>query len=213
MVSDRIVFNLLADYSTQNGLPIDVAKNGSMASLSALSRSGVQEASEESGVSIRLTPEKVISEIHHYKTGILFQCTWAIPSILEPKANPKTDSIKQSLYEIGIGCQVLDDMVDLVKDIRDRRHNYIASLVHHGKDDQARKRLHEMSGNDSPAVFFSEFQKVLTDAYVQAMTFLDAGFSRLFREDHFFMKAPAKDFLVKRIGVADIFNQSGMALP
>jgi hypothetical protein len=213
MVSDRIVFNLIADYCVQNGFSLDVAKQGSKASLSALSRSGVQEASEESGVSMRLTPEKVISEVHHYKTGILFQCTWAIPGILEPETNSKTESIKQGLYEIGIGCQILDDIVDLVKDVTDRRHNYIASLVHHGKDARAQKRLLELCENKSPAAFFSEFPKVLTDAYDEAQTFLDSGLSRLFREDHFFMKIPAKGFLVNRIGVTDILNQSGIALP
>jgi hypothetical protein len=213
MVSDRIFFSLLADYCVQNGLPMDVAKKASAASLSALSRSGVQEASEESGVSIRLTPEKVITDVHHYKTGMLFQCTWAIPSILEPQANPKADSIKQGLHDIGIGCQILDDMVDLVKDMTDHRHNYIASLVHHGKDDRALKRMMAITETDSPSAFFSEFPKVLKDAYYRAMVFLDSGLGRLFREDHCFMKKPAMAFLVRRIGAADIFSNAGIILP
>ncbi|MDO9265396.1 MAG: hypothetical protein Q7U02_15615 [Desulfosalsimonadaceae bacterium] len=213
MVSDRILFNLLTDYCVQNGISPDAAKKGSAASLTALSRSGVQEASEEAGGSMRLPPDDVISKVHHYKTGLLFECIWAIPAVMEPELTPKVAGLRQGLHDIGIGCQILDDMVDLVKDIEDRRQNYIASVVHHGKDARARKQLLEKSAFDPPGAFFSEFPQILSDAHAKAMTFLDSGLGRLFREDHLYMKQPATAFLAKRIGGVHLFNQMGRALP
>ncbi|MFZ2631180.1 MAG: class 1 isoprenoid biosynthesis enzyme [Desulfosalsimonadaceae bacterium] len=213
MVSDRILFNLLTDYCVKHDRSLDVAKKGSAASLTALSRSGVQEASEEGGISMRLPPDDVISKIHHYKTGILFECIWAVPAVMESELSPTAAGLKQGLHDIGIGCQILDDMVDLVKDIEDRRHNYIASVVHHGENARARNRLLEKSSFDSPGAFFSEFPQVLSDAHAKAMAFLDSGLERLFREDHLYMKKPAAAFFAKRIGVANLFNQLGRALP
>ncbi|RJP93934.1 MAG: hypothetical protein C4518_04920 [Desulfobacteraceae bacterium] len=213
MVSDRVLFNMLTDYCVQNGLSLDTAKKSSAASLTALSRSGVQEASEEAGISMRLPPDEVISKVHHYKTGSLFECIWAVPAVMEAEISPNVAGLKQGLHDIGIGCQILDDMMDLVKDIEDRRHNFIASLVYHGEDAGIRKRLLEKPSYDSPAAFFSEFPQILSDAHAKAMTFLESGLGRLFREDHLYMKQPAAAFLVKRIGVANLFNQLGRALP
>jgi hypothetical protein len=35
-----------------------------------------------------------------------------------------------------MGCQVMDDMADLERDIKNRHHNYIASIIYHesGRD-------------------------------------------------------------------------------
>ena len=129
MVADRVLFALLSQYCHRQGLSFDVALAASNACLEALARSGAQEASEEGGSAHRLLPEEVLAEVHHCKTGILFQAPWVVPALFEqpmPTAAPET---QRSLYRIGIGCQILDDMVDLFVDIARGRQNYVASVI------------------------------------------------------------------------------------
>lgn len=212
MVSDRVLFNLLTDYCADNGLSPDIAKQASAASLTALSRSGVQEASEEGGVCLRLAPEEVLATVHHYKTGILFECVWAVPAVVEQEPPPDMPVLRQGLHDIGMGCQILDDMVDLIADINGRRHNYVASLVHYGHDAGARKQLLEKAFYSSSGEFFSEFPNSYNEAHARAMAFLDSGFGRLLREDHAHLKEPAMAFLVNRIGAAALIRDSGTSL-
>ncbi|UCG08022.1 MAG: polyprenyl synthetase family protein, partial [Desulfobacterales bacterium] len=87
------------------------------ASLHALIRSGAQEASEENGIDSILTPQQVLALVHHFKTGLLFQCPWTIPQVIESYRKEKVNFILDALYKIGMGCQIMDDMVDLASDL------------------------------------------------------------------------------------------------
>jgi len=90
MVADRVLFTLLSNHCSDNGLPAELAVQACNTSLQALALSGKQEASEEGGISERLIPGQILSDIHHYKTGILFQSTWAIPCLFENKLSQET---------------------------------------------------------------------------------------------------------------------------
>jgi hypothetical protein len=205
MVSDRVLFEILLDYCRSNGLSTDLLMEASRASLTALTRSGAQEASEEAGIDKRLSPEEVLTKIHHVKTGLLFLCPWAIPPIIEGDRNLAATPITKALYKIGMGCQIMDDMVDLVSDLKKSRHNYVASLIEHGEDKQASRWLRETS-QGMPAQFFAEFPALFSTAHATSSNYLEDGLSGLFSSEHQLFVKPAVLFLSQRIGVDRIIE-------
>ena len=208
MVSDRVLFEILLDYCRSSGASIDLVSQAGTASLHALTRSGAQEASEEEGISKRLSPEDVLARVHHFKTGILFQCPWAIPSIIEGNRDLANGPLSRALYMIGMGCQIMDDVVDLVEDIRNRRHNYVASLVEHCSDARPGLRLQELSAG-SAAAFYDEFPEVGRAAYATALDYLENGLSGLFTDADRFMVPQAVTFIARRIGVDRVLSAPG----
>lgn len=151
MVSDRVLFQILLQAQTRDGLHPGKVFTASAASLRALTWSGVQEASEEKGTDTILEPEKILTEVHHYKTGLLFQCPWAVPLLVEPDNNGLHASMLDALYWIGMGCQIMDDMVDFASDVERRRHNFIVSLIRHGDEESERTRLEAIQEADADA--------------------------------------------------------------
>ena len=80
MVSERVLFELLLSRSVSSEISFDTAREAVRKSLHALTLSGAQEATEEAGIKgHRLRPDAVLANVHHYKTGLLFQCPWAVP--------------------------------------------------------------------------------------------------------------------------------------
>ena len=205
MVSDRVLFEILFDFCRSNGFSTDVLIESSRASLTALTRSGAQEASEEAGIDKRLSPEEVLAKVHHFKTGLLFLCPWALPPIIEGNRNLAASPITSALYKIGMGCQIMDDMVDVLSDLRNSRHNYIASLIEHGTDKHAYRRLRETL-QGTPAQFFAEFPALFATAHATALNYLEDGLSGLFTQDHQLFVKPAVLFLLQRIGVDRILE-------
>ena len=134
MASDRVLFSIAMAACARNELTQEQVLQASTASLHTLTASGIQEASEEQGIGSILTPEDILTNVHHYKTGLLFNCPWGIPSVLEQLNSDIVIPLQQALYSIGIGCQIMDDMVDLGRDTRRARHNYVTSLIYHGAD-------------------------------------------------------------------------------
>jgi hypothetical protein len=208
MVSDRVLFEILLDFCRANGLSTDVLIEASRASLTALTRSGAQEASEEAGIDKRLPPEEVLAKVHHFKTGLLFLCPWAIPPIIEGNKNLSESPITNALYKIGMGCQIMDDMVDVLSDIKNSRHNYVASLIEHGADKQACRWLRETFPG-LPAQFFAEFPALFSTAHATALNYLDDGLSGLFAQDYQLFVKPAERFLSQRIGIDRIIEAVG----
>ena len=200
MVSDRVLFEILLEFCRSNGLSTDVLIEASRASLTALTRSGAQEASEEAGIDKRLSPEEVLTKVHHFKTGLLFLCPWAIPPIIEGDRNFAETPITNALYKIGMGCQIMDDMVDLLSDLKNNRHNYIASLIEHGTDKNAYRWLRETSPG-MPDQFFAEFPALFSAAHATALSYLEDGLFSLLTRDHQLFVKPAVLFLSRRIGV------------
>jgi hypothetical protein len=205
MVSDRVLFEVLLDFCSSSGFSTDVLIEASRISLTALTRSGAQEASEEAGIDKRLPPEEVLAKVHHFKTGLLFLCPWAIPPVIEGNRKLAESPITDALYKIGMGCQIMDDMVDLISDLRNSRHNYIASLIEHGADKNAHRWLRETSP-EMPAQFFAEFPALFSIAHTTALIYLEDGLSGLFTLDHRFCVKPAVLFLTQRIGVDRIME-------
>jgi hypothetical protein len=202
MVADRALFALLSTYCRDNGLPAELAVQACNASLQALALSGKQEASEEGGISGRLTPGQILSDIHHYKTGILFQSTWVIPRLFEDNLSQKNLSAQQALYQIGIGCQLLDDSMDLFVDVREHRHNYVASVIVHEEPRQVQEHLQSaISANHSQNSFYKAYPDLAARMRSKAMTILEQGLSGLFLDRHQQAIRPAAAFIAQRIGV------------
>ena len=204
MVSDRILFTLLHRGNIAGDLTAAQVADGSAESLRALTKSGVQEASEEGGTGGHLKPEAVLEKVHHYKTGILFQCPWRVPGVIESRNDDIISQLKNALYRIGMGCQIFDDMVDLPMDIKMNRHNYVASLIRHGSSLSERFRLEQNFSNDikqkENADLLFDFPEARRTAGKKALAYLEEGTSMLFASEHEFMIPYAISFCAARIG-------------
>ena len=204
LVSDRVLFEILINGYQDNEYNIEKMSEASITSLRALTQSGAQEASEEGGIHKILQPDQVLQMIHHYKTGLLFQCPWAIPSIIESFEKETVTFLLDALYQIGMGCQIMDDMVDLSMDMRKRHHNYVISLIYYGSDSDNWRRLKSLiklnPGPEDNKNLLLEFPYARKVAVKSALTFLLKGLKTLFDNNNQFLVEPAISFLSRRIG-------------
>ena len=204
MVSDRVLFEILLKFWQKRELSYDQVLSASSESLRALTKSGAQEASEENGIGKILVPSAVLRWVHHYKTGILFQCPWALPLIIEPIEKKSVSFLLDALYQIGMGCQIMDDMVDLYADLKEKRHNYVVSLIHHESDRAEKRRLQTlMTSRPEPGEksnLLHNFPVARMRAMMTAREFLESGLKVLFHQDHRFSVETAISFIARRIG-------------
>ena len=204
MVSDRVLFSILHNEHKAGNLTFDQVLTATYDSLRSLSKSGAQEASEECEYKEILKPEIVLDTIHHYKTGLLFQSPWALPDIIEKNNLMDASGIKNALYQIGIGCQILDDMVDLPMDIKMKRHNYVASLILHGKNPNERAALEvKLTAGikyEQNSDFLLEFPDARHIAATTALNYLNKGTRILFDKAHYFMVNASVSFISGRLG-------------
>jgi geranylgeranyl pyrophosphate synthase len=204
MVSDRVMFDILLYAMESGAMSLDSVLNASALSLHALLRSGAQEAGEESGITGILPPEEVLQQVHHYKTGLLFQAPWHIPRALEAIPKINVDSMMEALYEIGMGCQIMDDMVDLSNDIRKHHHNYVLSLLYHDAGEEAKRQVNNILSSDNALGkgenVMAAFPETKAAATKKALLFLKNGLETLFEPTYHFLVQPAISFLSKRIG-------------
>ena len=208
MVSDRVLFELLLDEFKNDEISYFKVLKANAASIHSLIRSGAQEAAEENGNSCILQPRQVLASIHHFKTGLLFQCPWAIPLILEDCGQETVNFILKALYQIGMGCQIMDDMVDLTSDLQRKRHNYVVSVIYHELDSNHWQRLNSYKSSGPGAKegtdLLLKYPEAISVAKITAYKFLEEGLSSLFEQDYQSFVEPAIAFLSKRIG-ADHF--------
>ncbi len=206
MVADRVLFDVMQEFCRVHGHAPDLAMQASAISLKALTLSGVQEASEEGGITERLPPEAILQKIHHYKTGVLFQSTWAIPALVEdgPPAKPhERHKVQDALYKIGIGCQMLDDIVDLFIDKRERRHNYVASAIVHQESEALWAHAKTCCASDQTvAHFYATCPAFFNRMKTEAVTMLEDGLRQLFLDEHQELVQSATQFIANRIGVS-----------
>jgi hypothetical protein len=204
MVSEHVMFNLMVSSSRREEIPDVLLLPAVNAALKALTRSGAQEAGEEGGTAGALHPQKILNEIHHYKTGSLFEAPWAVPAVLETLEAEKTKRVMDGLYQIGIGCQILDDLVDLQRDAIQKRHNYVASLIyyHQGKDAWAGLQQAEYSANSAEAAqnMIGQFPEPIKMAVTRCRRYLNSGISALFGSDSPELTQTVISILSRRIG-------------
>ena len=204
MVSEHVLFSLLVGASSRGDIPGERLLRAVHEALRALTRSGAQEAGEEGGTAEALLPETVLKAIHHYKTGILFQSPWAVPAVLEQTDAERTAAVLEGLYQIGMGCQILDDLVDLQRDVRQKRHNYAASLIYHHKGPDAWAGLRDMTiAADSAGAVQSlirQFPDPIGMAVARCRRYLESGIHALLGDPPSELVQTVVFILARRIG-------------
>ena len=143
MAADRVLAEILNDAVAAG--TISAAQRDELAreSLRRLLPSAAQEATEEGGIAVRPPPEEVLGVIHRLKTGLLFNVAFVGPEIVEPHACARTGRLRDGLMDFGLGCQVLDDVRDMARDLLEKRHNYVLSVLAH----QAPALLEKLADN------------------------------------------------------------------
>lgn len=183
MVSEHVMFNLLTSATQRGEIPGDRLLPAVDSALRALTKSGAQEAGEEGGTGEALLPETILNKIHHFKTGILFQSPWAVPAVLETIDEAKTVPVMEGLYRIGMGCQIMDDLVDLQRDILQKRHNYVASLIYHHQGQEAWASLREMEPvtdtTETVQNLIRQFPEPVLMAVTRCRVYLHSGINAL----------------------------------
>lgn len=131
MVADRVFSGLLRDEMGEGRLTAEQAKALSRLTLRALLPSGLQEHEEELGARTILPPDDLMELIHVPKTGMLFEAPITIPERLGEVDPALAARARAGLRAFGLGCQVLDDIVDFERDFAGRRHNLVLSFAVH----------------------------------------------------------------------------------
>ena len=105
-------------------------------------------------------------------------------------------SLNRALYNIGMGCQVMDDMADLERDIKTKHHNYVASLIYHDSAVKHGRSETSVFSGENPANrrYPDALQGCEEKAVEKARSYLAAGLSELFEERHRFLVEPAISF-------------------
>lgn len=203
LVSDRVIFDMLMASANRGDITYEQATEANRVTLTALGRSGAQEASEEEGVVDTATPDDILTNVHHYKTGILFQAPWAVPEAVEGDLPASVAHVKIALYNVGMGCQIMDDMVDMPVDMKKRRHNYALSLAMHGSDRDERAKVEAMMQRadllDASSAPLLDLPITRMAAASKASEFLRYGLGSLFENEHSALVGPSIYFLVNRL--------------
>lgn len=136
LIADRVVAEYITRWHDRDTLVAALR-----VSLAALVPSALQESEEEARPVPLLTPDRILDDVHVRKTGDLFLAPLALPLNLEPPPPGRAAWARQALKPFGLACQILDDIKDLPEDLRDGRHNLLASLeVRRGRAPEALRR-------------------------------------------------------------------------
>jgi len=212
MVSDRVLFQILLEACRQQDINEDLVVAATTASMKTMTRSGVQEASEEVGITAILKPDALLRTIHHNKTGILFKCPWDIPLTIENLDESDVAPLLDGLYRIGMGCQILDDMVDFMSDLERKRHNFLVSSIYYGSHPTEKCRLQELiTAGGRPQLMIDlarDFPDSLSKAFETSHHFLESGLKMLLSEQHRLLMEPSIRFLEEKIGVTHLTGKS-----
>lgn len=214
MVSDRVLTEIMFHGFHKDIFTLDQVKSSGKIALDALIRSGAQEAGEEKGIYEILPAKSVLNDIHTIKTGLLFQAPWALPDRFEDKLDTgDCAKIKKGLFNIGLGCQILDDLVDLIIDLKMKRHNYVVSLFYEFEKKACQKIIKTIRENGE-AIDKKKLISALQQAYPdlfrsaahQAETCIESGCRTLFSGGQESMIPFCVSFLIQRIGAQSYFD-------
>lgn len=132
MAADRVLNELLTTAVESSTIRRDEADILGEQSLRWLLPSAAQEAAEEGGIDRRPPPDTVLRTIHRYKTGLLFHLPFLGPTLIEPDLDGALcEKLQEAFLNFGLGCQLLDDIRDMARDLVEQRHNYVLSVLAH----------------------------------------------------------------------------------
>jgi hypothetical protein len=185
LVVDRVFFLMLREAESAGVITPAEAERLVAVSLGALTASGRQEAEEEHGVAGRLSPARVLREVHGRKAGMLFTAPLAAPRALgDTGTGRRFNDLARGLHRFGLGVQILDDLNDLGQDLAGRRQSYFASVIAHGADAGERARLGALEGDASVRaddMLWKHFPQGLARTQTACLAQFRAGVDLLFR--------------------------------
>lgn len=158
---------------------------------------GEEEATEEGGVCEILSPGEILCAVHCHKGGDLLRLAFVAPRAIEEDKSAPLDLVDRGIFRIGLSLQVIDDLTDCYDDLRDRRHNYLVSVIRHEGTEPERERLARLlSGADSDRTpveqaFPSSVALVMQRAIGEAL----AGFEMLHRAGFWLTQSTAFDLI------------------
>ncbi len=144
MAGDRIMRDILRDAEKSAILTAEQADTLAAASLQALLPAAAEEGSEEGGIDGFIPPERILNKLHMHKTASLFHLCFLGPELIESGLKPEQIlELKQAMTELGLGCQLLDDIFDAHTDLIEKRANYLLSLA--ARDNHLRQKLESIA--------------------------------------------------------------------
>ncbi len=214
MVSDRVLTEIMFHGFYTDIFTLDQVKSSGKISLDALIKSGAQEAGEEKGIYEILPAKSVLNDIHSIKTGLLFQAPWALPDLFEDKLDVgNCEKIKKALFSIGLGCQILDDLVDLIIDLKMKRHNYVVSLFYESQKKACLKFINTIRENGKTidekrliSTLQQEYPDLFRSAAHEAESVIKSGCRTLFSGEQESMISFCVSFLIQRVGAQSYFE-------
>ncbi|MBI5556964.1 MAG: class 1 isoprenoid biosynthesis enzyme [Deltaproteobacteria bacterium] len=155
LLFDRFLFRMMNQLVDDGVVDRQVAAGINVALFGAMVPIGAGEAREEGGVKEIISPAAILDSVHMYKGGKLLCLSFVAPLLVEKEQRERIVLAEQGIFCIGMALQVIDDLTDFYADLRDRRHNYLVSVIHHeGTVDERSvlgQALAERSG-DGPAI-------------------------------------------------------------
>ncbi len=135
MTADRIISSLVLEKYREGLIDYNKAYKISSAVMKVLSPSGIEENEEEGNTENRIpSPDEMLDNYLYRKTGKLFES----PVNLLIEAGEVTESdvreIVFMLSQFGLGCQLLDEIMDIEEDFLSGGHNMVLSLIAHGNN-------------------------------------------------------------------------------
>ena len=187
LLFDRLLYRILYDAEQRDGLSGLSMIKVENTLFRALLEIGLEEGGEEKGVEGFLEPERVLSEVHTEKGGNLLRLAFVAPRLLEkaPSVKERLSLADRGIFSIGMALQCIDDITDLRIDLKDRRHNYLASVIcYQGQraEKEALLRIYEGASveEEDITIFPSSIKKAVEYAISEALRGFDtlskAGF-------------------------------------
>lgn len=209
MAADRALNRILNEALDAGIISKDESKLLSDKSLQVLLPSAAEEASEEKGISQRPEADYVLETIHRFKTGILFHIPFLGPEIVVGNIDlNELQKAKYALDNIGLGCQLLDDIKDINKDYVQKRHNYVLSLIENAQDKDKLSRLALLaSEEDLDKNLYSEFKHEVELSSSKARAMINSGLIALGEMGLGIDKLAANlmvDSLFMQLGIGDL---------
>ncbi|OQX15580.1 MAG: hypothetical protein BWK76_12915 [Desulfobulbaceae bacterium A2] len=208
LLFDRILCREVRRAADEGIIEVTQMESLHKALLDALVPIGAEEASEEGGVDVILSPAEICSSVHMFKGGKLLCLAFVAPLHLE--ANRRLRIAEAGVYSIGMALQLIDDLTDLFDDIRDRRHNYLASVIQHEGLVEERGQLERLREGAAPVgqvetMFPNSVRVVMARAIGEAAS----GFDRLSEAGHWIEREQAMQlirFLFRLRGVKRLLD-------
>ncbi|MCM8798307.1 MAG: hypothetical protein NC821_02430 [Candidatus Omnitrophica bacterium] len=111
--------------------------------VDVLIKIGSLEAEEEAGQAKILTPNSLLKKVHSFRGGALLNLAFLVPQALELRLRKRFEEVKEGVHLLGIGLQILDDVVDFEKDLKDKRYNYLISSIEYrdGREEETTQKV------------------------------------------------------------------------